>query len=75
MKVLNWIVEHAWRLGRAVDGWFWLGLERLAKWILRHSGRHVMPAQRHRKVAHSEAWCKGSVIFIPGHFRGLRSWH
>jgi hypothetical protein len=75
MKLLNWIVDSVWRFRKAADGRLWLGLELVAKAILAHSGHHVMPAHRHRKPAHSEAWRKGSVIFIPGRFPGLMSWH
>lgn len=75
MKLLKSAVEVGWRLLRAVDGWLWLRLELLAKWILTHSGRHVMPAQRHRKAVHSEAWCKGSIVFVPHQFRGTLSWN
>lgn len=75
MKLLNLIVGVGRQALKLVDGWLWLRLELLAKWILTHSGRHVMPAQRHRKAVHSEAWCKGVIVCIPRQFRGTLSWN
>jgi hypothetical protein len=41
---------------------FWLLLERLAKWVLGHSWRHVTPADRPRRAVHSEAYKRCVIV-------------
>jgi len=62
MKPSEVIIGPVRRFVKAIEVATWLAFERLAKAILTRSFRHVTPAQRHRRAAHSDALHKAPII-------------